>query len=632
MNDSETLFTHHKALMELSHDAEFVEQSRPQKLAALTELCAQRLDVERVSVWTYPPSHDRINCEWLHDRAGAGHQPKTADGPVSLLQSEHPAYFATISTERVLAADDARTDPRTDSFTEGYLKVHGIHSMLDAPIFSGKRMSGIICLEAKQPRQWSLPDISFAAAVADTVSLMNTHEAWMRSKQALDYATRFDALTGLANMTSLRSRLNRLVWKSRRSGQGGMALIWLDLDRLKVVNDGLGPQAGDQVIGEIGRRLDALDLPGKDCLARIGGDEFALIIRNQPPQRVAGEIAETIQQRVRAPIRHGDQDLDISASMGISHFPGECLDAEELLRNAEAAMYHAKSRGRAQSVLFDSEIQMTARSRFAVENELRQALDQDSLDVFYQPIMNRSATRVVYLEALVRWHHPVRGWLPPIEFLDVARSAGLMYKLGSRVLERVCRDWRACQDAGIELATVSVNLAPEQVQVSSLPNAIGEICARHDVPVGALQFEVTEDALQGELGALSGILDELVAMGAELAIDDFGTGYSSLARLKTLPFASIKIDRSFIKNLPDDDNDRAITLSILGLARGLGLSVVAEGVETEAHERWLIETGCDFLQGFRYSKPLPLAELCARFYPTGGKRRIDGTAHRARHG
>lgn len=631
MNDNETLITHHKALMELSHDAQFIKQTRPQKLAALAELCAHRLEVERVSVWTYPSSRDRITCEWLYDRACGGEQPKIGNTPINLLRSEHPAYFETISTERVLAADDACADPRTASFSEGYLRIHDIHSMLDAPIFSGKRMSGIICLEAKQPRQWSLPDISFAAAVADTISLMNTHEAWVRSKQALDYAIRFDALTGLANMNSLRARLNQLAWETGKSGQNGTTLIWLDLDRLKAVNDGLGAQVGDHVISEIGRRLNTLDLPGKDLLARIGGDEFALIICNEPLQRVAGEIAKKIHRQVRAPVRHGEQDLDISASIGISHYSGECLEAEELLRNAEAAMYHAKSLGRAQSVMFDSEIQMTARSRFAVENELRQALDQDSLDVFYQPIMDCTATRVVYLEALVRWHHPVRGWLPPIEFLDIARSAGLMYQLGSRVLERVCRDWQACQEAGIELATVSVNLAPEQVQVSSLPNDINEVCVRHGVPVGALQFELTEDALQGELRALGGVLDELVAMGAKLAIDDFGTGYSSLARLKTLPFTSIKIDRSFIKNLPDDDNDRAITLSILGLARGLGLSVVAEGVETEAHERWLIETGCDFLQGFRYSVPHPLAALCARFYPTGRKSRIGDTGLRARH-
>lgn len=614
MRDSDTLVTHHKALMELSHNAGFIEQPRHHKLAALTELCARLLDVERVSIWDFPVKGDRIICEWLYDVEGSPVSRHNSAAPVSLYQSDHPAYFEAISTERVIVVDDAHNDTRTCSFAPDYLVFNGIGALLDAPIFDGERLSGVICLESRRQRIWSLPDISFAVAIADTVSLMNTHEAWIRSKQALDYITRFDSLTGLANMDSLRDRVDHLIQKVNERGRGGLALIWIDIDRLKVINDGLGPQAGNQVIAEIGRRLNGLKLTGKDSLARIGGDEFALIIRNQPLPKRLRQAAELIQQRIRSPIRVDDQDLTISASLGISHYPGDGRDPEELLRSAEAAMYHAKHCGRDQSTLFDSEIQITARSRFAVESELRVALKDASLDVFYQPIMDRSGTRVASIEALVRWNHPVRGWLSPIEFLDVARSAGLMYRLGECVLDRVCRDWRACRDKGINLATIAVNLAPEQVMVEGLPALIRETCGRQSMPVSALQFEVTEDALQGELRVLSGVLEDLVNSGAELAIDDFGTGYSSLARLKSLPFSRIKIDRSFIKSLPDDENDRAITLSTIGLARGLGLSIVAEGVETEAQQAWLFENGCDYLQGFRYSKPLPISELIQRFY------------------
>ncbi|MEC7816190.1 MAG: sensor domain-containing phosphodiesterase [Pseudomonadota bacterium] len=615
MRDSDVLVTHHKALMELSHNLGFIDQPRAQKLAGLTALCAQLLGVKRVSVWRFPPERDRISCEWLHQASpsegtwGSG-QPANID----LFRSNHPEYFQAITDERVIAVEDARNDPRTRSFDRDYLSVENVHAMLDAPIFDGERLSGVICLESEQRRAWSVPDISLAVAIADTISLMNTHDAWLRSKRALEYVSRYDALTGLANMDSLRDRLAHLVRKIKDRGTGSLALLWIDVDRLKTINDGLGPKAGDQVIAGVGQRLKELRLAGKDFLARIGGDEFALVIRNYTLPEVLDEVTRDIQSRIRQPIKVSDQSLNVSASMGICHFPGDCEEPEELLRGAEAAMYHAKRKGRDRSTVFDSEIQMTARSRFALESDLRDAIRHQKLDVFFQPIMDRTGQHIESMEALVRWQHPGRGWLSPIEFLDVARSAGLMADLGACVLSRVCAYWRNAKDRNIHLPTISVNLSAEQVMMPELPARVRAICEYHQMPVRALQFEVTEDSIQGDAETINQVLSELVDAGAELAIDDFGTGYSSLARLKTLPFSRIKIDRSFINNLPDDENDCAITLSIIGLARGLGLSVVAEGVEEETHERWLIEQGCDFLQGYRYSKPLPYDELIARYF------------------
>lgn len=618
MRDSDVLVTHHKALMELSHNTSFIDLPRTRKLAALLELCANRLGLRRASVWQFPPERDRIRCEWLHDQSEARRKvPPAEPSDIQLFRSDHPAYFKAITEERVIAVEDARNDPRTSSFDREYLSVQNIQAMLDAPIFDGERLSGVVCLESGTCRAWTVPDISLAVAIADTISLMNTHEAWLRSKRALDYVRRYDALTGLANIDSLRDRLEHLVRKIKQRGTGSLALLWIDVDRLKTINDGLGPQAGDQVIAGIGQRLRELQLAGKDFLARIGGDEFALVIRNYTLPDFLGEVTREIQGRIRQPIKVSDQNLNISASVGICHFPGDCEEPEELLRGAEAAMYHAKRQGRDRSTLFDSEIQMTARSRFALEGELRDALQQQSLDVFFQPIMDRTGQHMESMEALVRWQHPRRGWLSPIEFLDVARSAGLMYELGACVLERVCRHWREGRDAGLRLPTISVNLSAEQVLVQELPELVRKICELYEMPLTALQFEVTEDSIQGDFEVISGVLEQLVEAGAELAIDDFGTGYSSLSRLKSLPFSRIKIDRSFINNLPDDENDCAITLSIIGLARGLGLSVVAEGVELESHEAWLFDKGCDYLQGYRYSKPLPFADICAKFlnYP-----------------
>lgn len=608
MHDTDTFVTFHKALTELSHSPAFIDMKRPQKLAGLTALCASLLNVDRVSVWWFPEERDRIESEWLHTADSA-----TGDKS-SLYQSDNPEYFSALETERVLSVRDAQTDPRTQRFAPDYLIPLNILSMLDAPVFDGARLSGVVCLESTHQRDWTLPEISFVIAIADTISLINTHEAWFHSQRALEYVTRYDSLTGLSNIESLRDRIGHLADKIERRGLGSLALIWIDVDRLKSINDGLGPQVGDNVIAEVGRRLKKLSVPGKDALARIGGDEYALIVRNHTMRDSLELTASRIRQEINKPIRLNGHSITVGASLGICHLPADCETTEELLRGAEGAMYNAKQRGRDQACFFDSSIQVTARSRFVLENELRAAISDHTLEVFYQPIMSTAGMKLESLEALVRWHHPQRGWLSPIEFLEIARSGGLMYALGECVLRRVCEHWQQAHDQGITLPEISVNLAAEQVLVPELPSLIRETCQEHGMPVSALHFEVTEDSIQGDFSSLNSILEELVADGASLSIDDFGTGYSSLSRLKSLPFSRIKIDRSFINQLPDDEDDCAITLSIIGLARGLGLSVVAEGVETEAHEQWLFHQGCDYLQGYRYSKPLPFEVLTEQYF------------------
>lgn len=609
MKDTDTFVNFHKALMELSHSPAFINRERRHKFAALTALCAKLLDVERVSVWQLPEQREHIELEWLHTPDGA-----TAKA-TCLYQSSNPAYFSALESERVLSVPDAQEDPRTRDFKPHYLAPKGIRSMLDAPVFDGARLSGVVCLESTTYRKWTLPEISFVIAIADTISLMNTHEAWLDSKQALEYATRYDSLTGLLNTRSLRDRIGYLVGKlERRGGLGSLALIWVDVDRLKSINDGLGAQVGDSVIEEIGQRLKQINIPGKDLLARIGGDEYALIIRNRTQSDTLEQTASKIRHEIGKPIRLNGHSITVGVSLGICRLPGDCDTTEDLLRGAEAAMYHAKHQGRGRYCFFDSSIQVSARSRFELENDLRIAIKEQKLDVFYQPITNAAGSSVESVEALVRWQHPERGWLSPIEFLDIARGGGLMYALGECVLRRVCEHWQWARKRQVTLPEVSVNLAPEQVLVADLPRQIRTVCAEYDVPVKTLHFEVTEDALQGDVSTISGILEELVAAGAQLSIDDFGTGYSSLSRLKGLPFSRIKIDRSFINNIPDDEDDCAIILSILGLAKGLGLSVVAEGVETEAHKEWLCKKGCDYLQGYLYSRPLPFDQLVERFF------------------
>lgn len=615
MSDSRLFSDFHERLMKLSHSTGFIQDARERKLAALTALCASALEVSRVSIWQLSHGHDRITCEYLFDaRALRQGEPEyDSSNPLVLYQKDHPPYFEALCSARVIDAVDAQNDKRTASFSENYLNPLGIHSMLDAPIFNGAHPSGVICLESLHKKTWTLPELSFVVAVADTVSLINTHEAWMESKRKLDYITHYDPLTGLANLNTLRERMGYLVSKARRRGDIEFTVIWVDLDRLKAINDGLGPQVGDAVIAETGRRLGEFQVSGKDLLARIGGDEFALLVRHPPDADAVERLGRQILKTLAPPFSVGNQPLNISASLGICHYPNDGTDAEGLLRSAEAAMYYAKSQGQNQFYQFDTSIQATARSRFALERELHTAIRQEQLDVFYQPIFDASGTVLVSAEALVRWQHPDRGLMPPIEFLEIARGAGLMYELGSCVLHRVCADIRDARDRGIEVPVICVNLAAEQVLSASLPDHVLAICSEYGIPPRALHFEVTEDAIQGDSHTLRDTLNRLVAEGSEMAIDDFGTGYSSLSRLKSLPFSKIKVDRSFIRDIPDDDDDCAITLSIIGLAKGLGLAIVAEGVESRKHEQWLQAHDCHFLQGYRYSRPVPFKDFTERF-------------------
>ncbi|MDX1634386.1 MAG: sensor domain-containing phosphodiesterase [Marinobacter sp.] len=611
MPDNQTFIEFHETLMRLSHSPEFISSRREKKLAALVEMCSSLLGVERVSVWRLGENHDALLCEVLHQPGDKG--AITGPSSAKLSQQEHPSYFEALSA-RLIEASQALSDPRTRSFRDSYLAPVGIHSMLDAPIFDDGRLSGVFCLEALHPREWSLAELSFVAALADTVSLTNTHVAWLRSKQKLEYLTHFDSLTGLANLQSLRDRMDYLVDKVKRRGSGDFVMVWVDIDRLKAINDGLGPQVGDQVIAETARRLRELQLPGKDQLARIGGDEFALVLRNVGANGMLDDALNRIMAQLSLPINLAEQTLNISVSLGVCHYPGDGDSAETLLRGAEAAMYHAKQQGRAQACSFDTSIQATARSRFALERRLRAAIRDDQLSVFHQPILDAASHTLVSTEALVRWQHPERGWLSPIEFLDVARSAVLMYGLGECVLRAVCHERQQARLMGLAMPVTTINLAAEQVLDPGLPALVQSICKEFEVDQRELHFEVTEDSIQGDSRTLKGVLDQLVAGGSELAIDDFGTGYSSLSRLKHLPFSKLKIDRSFIRDIPDDEDDCAITLSILGLARGLNLSVVAEGVETPGQEHWLKEQGCDFLQGYRYSRPVPFDTLVEAFF------------------
>ncbi|WP_041521993.1 putative bifunctional diguanylate cyclase/phosphodiesterase [Gilvimarinus agarilyticus] len=607
MGESDHFIDLHKRLVALRHNQDFIALDKAHQLIELITLCSNSLDIDRVSVWRLEPELDHISLEALLDR-----QHGICREAAQLKQADHKAYFRALLDERIIDAVDACTDLRTCSFTDDYLRPQNIVSMLDVPIFDHGKLYGVVCLEARVRTNWSLSSIAFVSAIADTLSLINTYEAWQQSQQELDYVTHFDDLTGLSNARALQKRLTVLT-QNTPERKNSFSLIWLNIDKLKQINQGLGQSVGDQIIMAVARNLRQLVVRGKDKVARTGGNEFALIVRSTGQRHSLERTIEELLDQLLKPLVIAEHKLQVTLSAGVCFYPDDGADVTTLLRHAETAMHQAKDRGHNNARFFNAQISRDARARFTLERQLRKAIDNNSLTVLYQPIVAARGHHLVSAEALVRWQHPEHGWLTPAEFLPLAKSAGLMYELDKAVISRVCEDIYRLGCCGIHLAHVAINLGVEQVLHPHLPRNIAALLTHYHIPGHQLEFEITEDVIAHDSIELQHSLQALVRLGPGLSIDDFGTGYSSLSRLKHLPFSKLKIDRSFIQDLPGDKDSVAIVQSIIGLARGLNLSVVAEGVETDDQARWLAERDVDYLQGFKFSRPVSLDELRSNY-------------------
>lgn len=605
MSESEHYIALHKRLLTFSHSEGFVRLSRRDKLDELAVLCCELLDVRRASVWQLSHDQLRLDLETLYDQqSGPSHER------LHLLQKDHPEYFNAMLSERIIDAVDAYNDPRTSSFGEAYLPAVNVNSMLDAPVFDHGEIFGVICLESSAKREWSVAEMAFACAVADTISLINTYEAWQQSQQELDYVTHFDDLTGLSNQRSLQKRLSHLVRHSASQDKvEPFALAWINIDKLKQINEGLGQEVGNEAIVLTANKLRQLLVRGKDKIARIGGNEFAVIIRNTHRRESLERTVEEFIDQMLKPLTLPSVNVPVTLSAGVCVYPEDGRDGSTLMRHAEAAMYQAKESGHNCAQFFNARISQQARAKFTLERELRRALETQGLDVFYQPIFATNDYRLMGVEALVRWRHHSKGLLTPDEFLPLAKSAGLIYQLDSAVIQCVCRDLKAMQRDGFHMPKVSINLSAEQVRHPDLASHIAQWLDQYKIRGEQLEFEVIEDIVQHDSQQLLRSLQALVSLGPTLAIDDFGTGYSSLSRLKHLPFHKLKIDRSFVRELPHNIQDCAIVKSIVALAKGLGMQVVVEGVETAEQRDWLSRHNVDFLQGYLLGRPMPLHEL-----------------------
>lgn len=434
-------------------------------------------------------------------------------------------------------------------------------------------------------------------------------------KEAADrllYLAYHDPLTHLPNRLAFESQIELAIRSCERDNRQ-VALMLIDIDRFKTVNDTLGHHIGDDLLKSVAKRLRET-VRASDIVARLGGDEFVVVLPDIENALTAASVAGKVLRALGEIHIVGSNTLYATPSIGISIFPSDGRDSDTLLRNADVAMYHAKSAGRNNYQFYAARMNEAASERLQLENALRQAVasispEQSQFALHFQPQIDAASGQIIGLEALARWQHEILGNIPPSRFIPVAEDTGLIQPLGDWVFWESCRHVRRLKDLGIFGIPVAVNISAQQLRHENLPLTVRGAMACYDLSASDLELEITESTAMQNPEITIAILNQLSDMGIALAIDDFGTGYSSLAYLKHLPIQRLKLDQSFVKDIESDRSDAAICSATIALGHNLGLKLVAEGVETKEQEDFLSNLGCDFMQGYLYSKPLPFEQL-----------------------
>jgi len=440
------------------------------------------------------------------------------------------------------------------------------------------------------------------------VGTFNDISSMKQWESRLDHLAHHDGLTDLPNRLLLLSTLELSIARAKRNRAAG-AVLFLDLDRFKNVNDSLGHAAGDDLLIKVANRIRE-NLRASDMVARFGGDEFAVLLENLADPGEAHRIAQALIDRLEQPFRlESGPEVYVSASIGISLFPNDSEAADTLIQHADAALYMAKEGGRGTYRYYDAALTLAAHSRLETEARMRRALERNEFVLHYQPLISLADGRVTGVEALVRWHTPEQELVMPRQFIDLAEETGFIIPLGEWILHAACAQMKAWQDRGIDLGVLAVNLSPRQFRQANLHNQLAKVLSDTGLPGHCLELEITEGTLMEEGRDAAAKLAAIKELGVRLAIDDFGTGYSSLAYLRRFPIDKLKVDQGFICDLPGDQAAKEIAAAVIALGRTLNLEVLAEGVETEAQLAFLERQKCDTAQGYLFSRPLPAKTL-----------------------
>jgi len=423
----------------------------------------------------------------------------------------------------------------------------------------------------------------------------------------MEYHAHHDVLTGLPNRILLNDRITSELAHARRQ-QSRVALLFLDLDRFKIINDSLGHAIGDQLLRVIARRLGN-SVRDEDTVARLGGDEFMILLPRISGSSDAGRIARKVIDCLVDPISCGGHELHITTSIGISIYPNDGTDSETLIKHADISMYRAKELGRNKAIYYTAEMNAGSRKQLALETNLRQAVEKNQLKLFYQPKIDIARNAIVGFEALLRWDHPSMGTISPMEFIPVAEDSGLIVPIGEWVLNTAFRQLKQWHKAGFTDLTMAVNLSPAQLSRPGLEDVVEKALQAANLEASMTEFEITENVAMENLEPAIAILEKLKRMGITIAMDDFGTGYSSLSHLRQLPVDVVKIDQSFVREIPDSHEGVLIAQAIIAMAQSLHLSLVVEGIENVRQLNFFRQQGCNIVQGFLFSKPVAASEI-----------------------
>src|ERR1700722_1472765 len=572
-------------------------------LDELATLVATGLNVEFCKVLQFGPDGHSL----LH-KAGVGWQSGWIGGQVPVSDETTRTSFVLASREPLNVADymtETRFAPSTT------LALHNISSGIDVPILGSAGPLGIIGAYSRQPRHFTPENVSFLQNLANTVGTAMDRKAL---EQRFAYLAQFDSLTGLPNRGLLLDRFTQTLTQAARN-QWLVGMLFVDLDRFKGVNDTRGHSVGDALLVQVAARLRECVRPG-DTVGRLGGDEFAIVLCSLGKAADAGMVADKVVSALSRPFRLDGQDIYVSASLGIGIYPTDGTEADELLRNADTAMYRAKERGRNTFQFYLPEMNERSAERLALETQLRGALERHEFLLHYQPKANIATGAISGFEALLRWQHPQRGLVQPEQFISILEDTGMIVPVGEWVLRTVCEQVISWKAAGIEPRPVAVNLSARQFQQRDLDSVIAAILEDTQVDADLLELELTESMLMRDPEEAVRTLEALRGYGVALAVDDFGTGYSSLSYLQRFPLDALKIDRAFIRDTTTKPDDASIAVAIITLAHSLKLKVIAEGVETEAQLNFLRTHGCDEMQGYYFSPALSV-ESCTRALTEG---------------
>jgi len=435
----------------------------------------------------------------------------------------------------------------------------------------------------------------------------NAQKYLLQQKEKLDYQAHHDALTELPNRLLFNDRLDQSIEKSKRN-KTNMALLFIDLDHFKEINDSMGHNTGDEVLKIVTQRLNQI-IRKEDTLARLGGDEFTVIIEDLKQGQDASLLAQKIIEFLAEPIKIENNSLYVSSSIGISLYPDDGDCSQNLLKYADSAMYKAKDEGRNNFQFYSAEMTKLAIERIVMESSFRSALKNQDFVVYYQPQMNAKENKLIGMEALVRWQHSTMGLIFPAKFIPLAESTGLIIKLDQFVMKTAMKQITKWYAQGLNPGRLALNLSIKQLQQKDFINIFKNMIKETQCKPEWLELEVTEGQIMTNPEAAIKILNLISDIGIELAVDDFGTGYSSLSYLKKLPINKLKIDQSFVRELPDDEEDVAIAKAVIALAKSLNLRIIAEGVETTGQKEFLVQNGCKNIQGYLYSRPIPANEM-----------------------